>query len=439
MRVLHAIHDFLPRHRAGSELYANALGQEQLKRHEVAVVCAEYDAAGSHGTVVEREYGGLPVFEIVNRWEFASFAESHDSPVISRALARVLDAYKPDVLHVHNLLNLSFDLPALARARGIATVATLHDFTLVCPSGGQRVHLAESHICVEIEPERCARCFAASPFWRQMSGTPPAPLGFWQRITGRGAPGAHAPAASDIEARLARARQAAGEIQILVAPSQALADDLHRFGFPPRIRVADNGTPPLRDVWRAPRAPGARRVGFVGTLAWHKGVHVLVEALRHLPPGSCEVLLFGDLGTFPDYVASLRERAAGWPVQFRGGFGPDQAAAVYREIDVLVVPSLWPENSPIVIHEAFQAGVPIVAAHTGGIPALLGDGRHGVLYDPASPQALADALRGLLQDPARADALVQGRAPVRTMEADAAGWDDLYAEARAARGSAVGA
>jgi hypothetical protein len=72
------------------------------------------------------------------------------------------------VLHVHNLLNLSFDLPRMAKQRGIATVATLHDYTLVCPSGGQRVHVAESHVCESIDPDRCARCFSESALSRQM-------------------------------------------------------------------------------------------------------------------------------------------------------------------------------------------------------------------------------------------------------------------------------
>ena len=81
----------------------------------------------------------------------------------------MLEATRPDVLHVHNLLNLSFDLPRLARERGIATVATLHDYTLVCASGGQRVHVAESHVCKTIDAMRCSRCFAASPLRAQMA------------------------------------------------------------------------------------------------------------------------------------------------------------------------------------------------------------------------------------------------------------------------------
>lgn len=435
MRVLHAIHDFLPRHRAGSELYADALCREQEKRHQVAVLCAEYDATRPHGSVLERQHDGLAVFEIANSWAFGSFSESYASPALNTALTRVLDAYRPDVLHVHNLLNLSLDLPELARARGIATVATLHDFTLVCASGGQRLHLAEEHVCVDIEPARCARCFEASPFRRQMTG-PPAPVSLWRRMLGNVPGDPRSPSASDIEARIARARRAADAIQVLVAPSQALADDLHRFGFPARIQVADYGTSPFRVRARPARAPGPPRVGFVGTLAWHKGAHVLIDAIRHLPAGSCEVLLFGDLATFPEYVAALRQQAVSLPVHFRGGFVPEDAAAAYAEIDVLVVPSLWPENSPLVIHEAFEAGLPIVAARTGGIPALLGEGRHGLLYDPASPHALAAALREV-QDPARARALVEGRTPWRTMAEDAAGWDELYTQALAGRPAEV--
>ena len=92
-------------------------------------------------------------------------------------------------------------------------------------------------------------------------------------------------------------------------------------------------------------------LGFLGTIVWHKGVHVLIDAIRAMPPGSCEALIFGNTQTFPDYVAQLRATAAGLPVTFRGSFPNGDAAAAFGEIDVLAVPSLWPENSPLVIHE----------------------------------------------------------------------------------------
>ena len=118
---------------------------------------------------LERAGAGLPVVEVVNNWLCGSFEDTYRSPVIGDRLRHVLRAVQPDVVHVHNLLNLSFELPALARAAGIPVVATLHDYTLVCASGGQRIHRAEQHVCREIDLDRCARCFSESPFSARMS------------------------------------------------------------------------------------------------------------------------------------------------------------------------------------------------------------------------------------------------------------------------------
>jgi len=170
LKILHAIHDFLPRHRAGSEIYALDLCRELSRRHEVGVLCAEYDPSQPHGSVVSRRYEGLAVRELINNWAFSDFSQTYGSATINAALDQILAEERPDVLHVHNLLNLSFDLPTLARARGIPSVATLHDFTLVCPSGGQRVHIAEEHVCYDIDPDRCRRCFTQSPFHSQLAG-----------------------------------------------------------------------------------------------------------------------------------------------------------------------------------------------------------------------------------------------------------------------------
>ena len=113
---------------------------------------------------------------------------------------------------------------------------------------------------------------------------------------------------------------------------------------------------------------------------------------------------------FPDYTAELRAQAAGLPVRFMGAFDRERTAEVYAQIDVLVVPSLWLENSPLVIHEAFMAGVPVVGARIGGIADLVTDGRTGLLYDPRSPIELVPALRRLIENPALLEAWPRARA-----------------------------
>jgi len=461
VRLLHAIHDFLPRHAAGSEIYAFQLCRELAKRHVVHVLAAEYDPARPHGSLTWRVHDGLPVIELVNNWE-GSFADSWRSPRLGAQLAHVLRATQPDVLHLHSLLNLSFELPALARAQGAAVAATLHDHSLVCPAGGQRLHVVEQTVCDEILPDRCAACFSRSPFHSQMA------VGSMSRAVGRGgtwigraakhaarlAPGASAlfsrrvlsrtqpVTGSEISARLDGMCRVFDAVQVFVSPSAAVADahaaaGLDRakllvsdYGFVRRPKGASIGparSTPLSDAAaRQQDAPAPLRIGFVGTLVRHKGAHVLVEAARLLPAGQFDVEIWGSLDTFPGYVADLRRLARGLPVRFHGGFDNENAAAVYRRFDVLVVPSLWPENSPLVIHEAFMAGVPVVAARMGGIPELVTGGVNGLLYRADDPAALAAALGALIDDRARLARLAFHAPPVKSIEDDAVEWEGRY-------------
>src|SRR5262249_7838740 len=159
--------------------------------------------------------------------------------------------------------------------------------------------------------------------------------------------------------------------------------------------VSDYGFVPLQARARN-GARGPLRIGYVGTLVWHKGVHVLVDALRALPADAYELKLFGEPGVFPPYPADLSPRAGARPVRVMGAFDRERVADAYAQIDVLVVPSLWLENSPLVIHEAFMAGVPVVGARIGGIADLIADGRNGWLYSPTSTRELASVLQRLI-------------------------------------------
>src|SRR5262249_12682423 len=138
--------------------------------------------------------------------------------------------------------------------------------------------------------------------------------------------------------------------------------------------------------------------------------------------------IFGDTSVFPDYVAGLRRQAAGLPVQFMGGFERDAMRQVYDQLDALVVPSLWLENSPLVIHEAFMAGVPVIAARTGGIAELVTPVQNGLLYDPTSAGELAAALQSLIDGPERLEGFARQLPAVKSMAEDAREWEALYEE-----------
>ncbi len=458
LRVLHALHDYLPRHQAGSQIYVAGLCAAQRRSGiHPTVVAAEFDPAKTHGALTWRAHDGVPVAEVVNTWQFAHFDGTYGDPALVTTLGHVLDIVQPHVLHVHNLLNLSFALPSMARARGIAVAATLHDYTLVCPSGGQRIHRDESHVCHAIDTARCARCFPASPFHAQLRygqlarRVPAHTLGRLTSALRRLAPRAATAAAAAlgqttgatidtaaIERRLDAARTAFDHFDIVVAPSASLAREYATLGVPTdRLVVSDYGFARLTRPPRVLDPEGRLRVGFVGTLVWHKGADVLVEAARRLPADRVDVRIFGDPGVFPQYAATLRQRAHGLPVRFMGRFDHNRAGEIFAQIDVLVVPSRWLENSPLVIHEAFMAGVPVVGTAIGGIVDLLGHGRHGILVPPDDADALAAALRGLIETPSRGDELARAAPSIKSIEQDAAEWRQRYTTILAAAAAAV--
>jgi len=243
--------------------------------------------------------------------------------------------------------------------------------------------------------------------------------------------------AGDIVRRLASARSVLDTIDLFVAPSPFIAAEFERLGVDRhRLEVSDYGFVPAAAGARAGRASwnGPLRIGFVGTLVWHKGAHVLLEAARRLS-GDFEIHLHGDTAVFPAYVDGLKRLGPDTRVTFHGGFDRDRLGEIYAAIDVLVVPSLWPENSPLVIHEAFMHGVPVVGARTGGITDLIVDDVSGLLYETFSAESLATALQRAIEDRALLARLAAAMPTVKTMVQDAREWDVRYTAVCAARGT----
>jgi glycogen(starch) synthase len=152
---------------------------------------------------------------------------------------------------------------------------------------------------------------------------------------------------------------------------------------------------------------GKPRVLFVGRLAAQKGVRTLVAAAGLLEDPSAQVLLVGD---GPERKALERETkriGVGKRLHFVGFVAHDRLPAVLDHADLLVLPSLYEELGTVLL-EAMQAGLPIVASKTGGIPDVIEDGVNGMLVPPGDPEALARAINHLLADRGLARRLSEG-------------------------------
>jgi glycosyltransferase involved in cell wall biosynthesis len=129
-------------------------------------------------------------------------------------------------------------------------------------------------------------------------------------------------------------------------------------------------------------------IGFAGALQPHKGAHLLLAALRRLQWRDVRVRIAG--GGDRRYERKLRRLARGLNVAFLGRVPPAEMPEFLRGLDLLVLPSLWPENLPIIMLEAYASGVPVLASDVGGMAEFIAHSRF--LFEPGSVESLVDCL-----------------------------------------------
>jgi glycosyltransferase involved in cell wall biosynthesis len=229
--------------------------------------------------------------------------------------------------------------------------------------------------------------------------------------------------ASAMDRRAEALRRVMTEVDVVLAPTAFARDRALEFGVSAdKVRLLPYGV--LRERPRARSAGRRRRFGFIGTLAPHKGVHVLVEAFRGLPDPDATLDIHGSLSVQPAYADALRAAAAGDArIRFHGAFAEGGQEAALAGVDVLVVPSVWWENSPLTILEALGAGRAVIASRIGGVPELVPEGA-GLLVPPDDATALRQALTAV----ARGERLAEARdaPPLKTAAEEAAVMESLY-------------
>jgi glycosyltransferase involved in cell wall biosynthesis len=327
-------------------------------------------------------------------------------------MRRVLADFRPDVVHLHNVYHqLSPSVVAAARDAGVPCVMTLHDYKLACPSYQMLDHGRPCDACVTGGPWQAAR-----------------------RACKDGSRAASTLLAA--ESWLHRRLGAYDGVGALIAPSRFLAGVLTRARvYPERLRVLRH--PVDSDGLAVKDTPGGGVV-YAGRLAPEKGVDTLITAAAHLPAG-VRVDVAGD-GPSRPALQDLADRVAPGRVRFHGRLPKDRLHDLIRASAVAAVPSVWYENQPLAVLEAFGCGVPVVATDLGGLPELVTPGADGHIVPAGDAAALAGALTRTLADPGVALAMGRnGRAKVSRDFAPAAHLDGLRAAyAAAAAPVAVG-
>lgn len=362
-------------------------------------------------------------------WTFGTIR--HDKELYTKHLRGFLEAVRPDVVHLQHTMFLGYDvLREIKNTLPAAPIVyTLHEFMPICHRQGQMLRVPDDELCMEESPRRCHECYPDI-----------SPQTFFLRKR-------------FIQSHLSL-------VDLFIAPSEFLAQRYVDWGIPPeKIRVEEYGrTPPQGDVVTEERE-FRDRFGFFGQLTPYKGLQVLLEAMALLVeerrdpddsllaalevaagigrsgPGEektakpCARIHGANLdlhpGTFQNRIKELLQET-GKNVTFVGRYEPSELASLISEVDWVVVPSVWWENSPLVIQEAFHFGRPVICSDIGGMAEKVDDGVNGLHFRAGDATSLARTIKRAAEEPGLWEQLRDGIEPMYAMDEHVATLTGLY-------------
>ncbi len=282
---------------------------------------------------------------------------------IKAAFNKILDDFKPDIVHLHNIHSyISPVVAKLAKKRGCRVVWTLHDYKLVCPS----------YACLYNE-KPCERCIGHSKMsvlkTRCMKGS------------------FAASAMAYIEARKWNRYVLDRYADAFICPSQFMASKMRKDGFDPeKIHVVCNHIDPVKqELFNSLNANREDYYVYVGRLSTEKGVETLVETASKLP---YSLKIVGD---GPLRIQLEKQYACNSNVEFLGHQDAQQVATLLSKARFSVMPSECYDNNPLGVIESLCAGTPVVGARIGGIPELL-DENNGIKFTSGKRDELTQAI-----------------------------------------------
>lgn len=461
MRILLTVHQFLPDHHGGTEVLTHQIARFLLDRgHEVRVLTGWPEARPPlperyvfDGIDVDR----MPSMSTTGIAPATVVRDEFDSPRVEDRFADLVATWHPDVVHCVHLQRLSASIVRRCRNLRIPIVYTPTDFWWECPLNqlrlpdgsacdGPRADAANCVLHLAVQGTKASR----APLFRWI---PEAPVGALLDSTLLSAPRHRRMAAARaLQERRSAMRDMLVSFHRILAPTRWMADRIRAFAdVGDRIVLQRFG---IDQGAFAAVEPNCRsevlRFGFIGSLEEHKGAHVLVDAVRMLPPdAACKVLIYGAPITTNRYHADLLEAAGSDPrIEFRGVFPPAELGRVIEQIDVLIAPSTWAENTPLVVLAAQAGRRMILGSRVPGISEVVEDGVDGLLVQAGHAAEFAHAMQRLIDHPSDVVRMSRSAIPPKTIDAYGVELIEIYTQVigecdgdnheRAGSGRAVG-
>ena len=448
MRILYVVHEYWPRYQAGTENYTHYLAESMADLgHEVFVVAAE-PLSNKNYEVEEYNEGRVRVIKIhKNVGVVGSIKGSYHDEKYQKVFQDVINKIDPDIVHVQHFLYASHGIVEIIRRRNIPILCTLHDSWLEC----FRVTRSglKNELCGGWSPEKCSECLKLSELYTEKNQTPylvriaQDKLGgrrFFNRIINISKKVAALRGNKDkenikaIAGRYRAMKKLVKSVDLFISPSNFLRDSYIKWGIrEEKILYSRNGTmvTPERPGQPKSKKPGEATVfAFTSFIRPEKGVEILLKAFEILEKEkniNARLIVYGGYEKGAAYGSEFLENIKKIKnAEYRGKFDNKDISDILAEVDYLVLPSLWFENAPLVIEEAYLNKIPCIVSNIGGMAERVRNGVDGFHFTVGDPLDLAGKIKLVALNKSIRDELVKNIPQVKTMGENAVELEGIY-------------
>lgn len=383
MRILFALHQFFPNCYTGTErLVLNLSKQLQRMGHFVKVLT--YGISEKEGfkqdksgfLIKEYEYQGIPVISIRHPntpagIDFDIFEPDEISVYQEEMLSRLVFKDKFDIVHVCHPMRVGTVI-RVAKQKQIPVVLTLTDFWLICSKGIAITN--DGQLCINSDNGNLCLKKCYSNIYKDT-----------------------------LKRRASNLEEICNTAACLVSPTVFLKQVFEHNNCSANKKIIPFGVDykHVQQNLRTYSANSRITLGFLSTLTEHKGAHVLLNAFNKVKADNLRLKIYGDHFGNTDYYNILKNIARdNRRIEFFGAYKYEDMAKIFNEIDVAVMPSVWWENSPLVLLRTLAHNVPVIVSKLGGLTEIVQDGRDGFHFEAGNAQDLAKVLQNIANNPA---------------------------------------
>ncbi len=387
MHILKIIHGYPPNYNAGSEVYSQSICNELSKNHKVSVFTREENPYSACFSIREQKINDNLTLYFVNN---PQGKDGYRHKQMDDNFSELVMQIKPDIAHIGHVNHLSTGLIDELNKLNIPIIYTLHDFWLMCPRGQFLTRSIGKtnnfQLCEKQDDKKCATdCYKVYFSGREESEQ--YDIENWSNW---------------IHQRMTETKSIIKKVDLFIAPSNYLRDRfVDDFGVPEsKIIYLDYGFP-IEYLTQTEKSKEKTNYtfGYIGTHIPAKGVNLLIEAFKQID-SPVTLKIFGRAnGQSTNALKALAQTSKN-KIEFAGEYlNHNLANDVFSNVDCIVVPSIWCENSPLVIHEAQACKVPVITADFGGMKEYVQHHVNGLLFEHRNTSSLAEQMKFAVSNP----------------------------------------